>query len=285
MAADAARCDRECRDDQARLLFYCQHASGSATSSARWRSPRGSPAPSTSSLLNGGRMPEGTGCLPGCASWTCRRSGYDDAFQLVSHDPRLAVARAQEERRRTILDVLDAVRPQVLLVELFPFGRNKFAFELLPLLEAARAAALGGPLVLCSLRDILVSRRATRPRHDERACRAGQRVVRRGARARRPARSPGWRRRSGRRRRSASPSTTRASSPRPPRSRRTGHRCPVLVSAGGGMVGEPLFRAAVDAHARAGERLGLTHHPRRRSVPARAGLAVAAARGGRARRG
>ena len=55
----------------------------------------------------------------------------------------------------------------MVLVELFPFGRTKFAGELLPLLEAARAA---GARVVCSLRDILVARAATRRAYDERAC-------------------------------------------------------------------------------------------------------------------
>ena len=54
-----------------------------------------------------------------------------------------------------------------MLVELFPFGRAKFARELLPLLDAARAR---GAVTACSLRDILVSRRSNQQEHDERAC-------------------------------------------------------------------------------------------------------------------
>ena len=58
------------------------------------------------------------------------------------------------------------MRPAAVLVELFPFGRAKFARELVPLLEAARAA---GALTACSLRDILVSRRADQQAFDDRA--------------------------------------------------------------------------------------------------------------------
>ena len=57
----------------------------------------------------------------------------------------------------------------MLLVELYPFGRKKFEFELLPLLEAARARGPRRPLVLCSLRDILVRGRRDQAGHDERA--------------------------------------------------------------------------------------------------------------------
>ena len=56
-----------------------------------------------------------------------------------------------------------------MVIELFPFGRKKFAAELLPLLERARAARGPRPLVVCSLRDILVSRGERQRRHDERA--------------------------------------------------------------------------------------------------------------------
>ena len=41
--------------------------------------------------------------------------------------------------------------------KLFPFGRKKFAFELLPLLETARSAR-PQTTIACSLRDILVNR-------------------------------------------------------------------------------------------------------------------------------
>ena len=58
------------------------------------------------------------------------------------------------------------MRPVAVVVELFPFGRAKFARELVPLLEAARA---DGALTACSLRDILVSARADQQAHDDRA--------------------------------------------------------------------------------------------------------------------
>src|SRR5258708_3704937 len=65
-------------------------------------------------------------------------------------------------RRQALLDAFDRIRPQALVVEMFPFGRRAFRFELLPLLERARAA---GAAVLGSVRDILVPR----PRPDPEA--------------------------------------------------------------------------------------------------------------------
>ncbi|GAA4253976.1 glycosyl transferase family 28 [Azospirillum formosense] len=58
-------------------------------------------------------------------------------------------------RRAAVLEVHERVRPDALLVESFPFGRRAFRFELLPLLEAAKA---GGAVTACSVRDILVTK-------------------------------------------------------------------------------------------------------------------------------
>ncbi|MGO4573074.1 glycosyltransferase [Microvirga sp. 2TAF3] len=63
-------------------------------------------------------------------------------------------------RRELLLRTLNAVKPHVLVTELFPFGRRILAGEFIALLDAARAM-LPRPLVLSSIRDILVA--PTRP--------------------------------------------------------------------------------------------------------------------------
>jgi predicted glycosyltransferase len=60
------------------------------------------------------------------------------------------------KRRATLLDLFAATRPQVLITELFPFGRRMLEFELMPLLDAAHTM-VPRPLVLASLRDILAA--------------------------------------------------------------------------------------------------------------------------------
>ena len=60
------------------------------------------------------------------------------------------------ERQRTLLSLL-AMQPHVVMTEMFPFGRRAFRAELLPLLDAA-SALRPRPLVLASVRDILVSK-------------------------------------------------------------------------------------------------------------------------------
>ena len=57
-------------------------------------------------------------------------------------------------RREALLAAFRNLRPQAVILEMYPFGRRQMRFELLPLLEAARAV-VPRPLILSSLRDIL----------------------------------------------------------------------------------------------------------------------------------
>lgn len=57
-------------------------------------------------------------------------------------------------RRDALLSLYRRLDPQILAIELFPFGRRLLRFELVPLLEATRARR-DRTVVACSLRDIL----------------------------------------------------------------------------------------------------------------------------------
>ncbi|MFN0124814.1 MAG: glycosyltransferase family protein [Blastocatellia bacterium] len=82
----------------------------------------------------------------------------DAAFaKLYVVDGAASLAEIKARRGEMLLAAFDRFAPDILLIELFPFGRKKFNFELLPLLARARAAAHECRIV-CSLRDILVSR-------------------------------------------------------------------------------------------------------------------------------
>ncbi|WP_262027483.1 glycosyltransferase [Microvirga sp. Mcv34] len=60
-----------------------------------------------------------------------------------------------DKRRALLLETLEAARPDILITELFPFGRRVLADEFSALLDAARHMS-PRPLVLSSIRDILV---------------------------------------------------------------------------------------------------------------------------------
>lgn len=96
-------------------------------------------------LASGGAPVEGIAVLqlPPAAS--------DASFRTLLDENGRPLDEAWKERRRAML--LRAVAdfsPDVLIVELFPFGRRQMRFELVPLLEQAAAR-----LVVCSVRDIL----------------------------------------------------------------------------------------------------------------------------------
>jgi predicted glycosyltransferase len=62
----------------------------------------------------------------------------------------------RDRRRDRLLQIWRERRPHFLMTELFPFGRRQMRFELLPLLDAATAAAQR-PTIISSVRDILVA--------------------------------------------------------------------------------------------------------------------------------
>jgi predicted glycosyltransferase len=177
--------------------------------------------------------------------------GMDLDGTLVSRDGRRSPERALELRRERILALHARLRPDVVFVELFPFGRKKFATELVPLLEAAGDA---GALTVCSLRDILVGSRRDQAKFDERASVTANRLLdailvhsdpqfARLEESFRPATPldvpvhytgfvvPG-----------RDKARALAPTPVPPRRPR------VVVSAGGGAYGGALLRAAAEAH-------------------------------------
>jgi len=79
----------------------------------------------------------------------------DASFQTLYDEHGTPVDDAWKARRaRLLLEAFQNTKPDVLLVELFPFGRRQMRFELLPLLEAARERS-PRPLVVCSVRDVL----------------------------------------------------------------------------------------------------------------------------------
>jgi predicted glycosyltransferase len=63
-----------------------------------------------------------------------------------------------EQRRAALLEVYRSSQPQVIVIEGFPFSRWQFRFELTPLIAAAKGQAA----IVCSVRDILVAKRDPR---------------------------------------------------------------------------------------------------------------------------
>ena len=77
-----------------------------------------------------------------------------DFATLLTAGGRPADAETFAARRAMLTGLLDSLRPDVLLTELFPFGRRALAAEFDALLESARSLPTP-PLTLASVRDIL----------------------------------------------------------------------------------------------------------------------------------
>ena len=234
------------------ILFYCQHLLGlghleRAARLARALGRAGEPV----IFVQGGRpVPDldlggaEVVALPPLVAANEAASG------LARPDGRRPEPADLDDRRERLLACLRAYDPSVVLLELFPFGRHALTFELGPLLlaladdRATRGAA--APRVAVSLRDVLVEQ--AQPG----VVRAGQRrgraaMDRLRPRPRKPRRDPARphpRARALARRASRvhglPRARRRAARPAPPHGE-------IVISAGGGQVGGPLFRTALAA--------------------------------------
>ncbi|MBL4907847.1 MAG: hypothetical protein JKX94_10380 [Sneathiella sp.] len=84
---------------------------------------------------------------------------------LVDEDGQQIDDNWRKMRSDKLLQAWRDCDPDILITELFPFGRRQMRFELLPLLDAAKASSKP-PLIISSVRDILVAQ--TKPgRNDE----------------------------------------------------------------------------------------------------------------------
>ncbi len=146
-----------------RVLFWVQHLLGSghlkrAATLAQAMQNEGLQV----TLVNGGPpadwlLPDGVELvqLPALRA-------RDRHFSAIVDEADRPVDEALWDRRRAqLLDLLARLQPQVLITEMFPFGRRIFGTELVPWLETA-AKMQPKPWRLCSIRDILVNKGETR---------------------------------------------------------------------------------------------------------------------------
>ena len=72
----------------------------------------------------------------------------------------------EEKRRNILLETCDRFQPDILIIELYPFGRRRFSFELIPLVEKAKSM---GTKIVSSVRDIVVTKQ-NQERHEHKVC-------------------------------------------------------------------------------------------------------------------
>jgi predicted glycosyltransferase len=149
-----------------RILFYCQHILGIGHLVRSMEIVRGLTKDFKICFINGGEVVKEFDIPDDVEVVNLPAIKTDSEFKhLQTVDSTQDLAEVQEFRKQRLLEIFDEFQPDILMIELFPFGRGKFAFELVPLLEKAQEKAK----VVCSLRDIVVTKK-NQAKHEEKAC-------------------------------------------------------------------------------------------------------------------
>ena len=77
---------------------------------------------------------------------------------LFSSQKNSTLEQIKTDRQEHLFALFESEKPDIFLVELYPFGRKAFRFELDPVLEALSNKWLPSCGVICSVRDILVEK-------------------------------------------------------------------------------------------------------------------------------
>lgn len=89
--------------------------------------------------------------LPSIAALDAGFSGLADASGVPIDEA------FKDRRRQQLIEVFHRIKPDIVLIEAFPFGRRQMRFELLPLLEEMHTAN-PRPRIYSSVRDVLQAR-------------------------------------------------------------------------------------------------------------------------------
>lgn len=140
-----------------RILFYCQSSLGIGHTMRSLRLITGLMTRFEVCLLQGGSALPASMYPKGLDVISLPPITADAEFvQLRSPAPGSSVEQVLAQRGETMLQTCLHFQPDIVIVELYPFGRRKFGQEIDPLLKQARKQ---GARIICSLRDILVPKR------------------------------------------------------------------------------------------------------------------------------
>ena len=144
-------------DRRPKVLFYVQHLLGIGHLKRSATLARAAAAAGLDvSLVSGGEEVPGLALGGAKLLQLAPVRAADKYFKvLVDADGREIDDAFRAARRARLLRLFADIEPDIVVTELFPFGRRQLRFELLPMLDAALAAARR-PAIVCSVRDILV---------------------------------------------------------------------------------------------------------------------------------
>ncbi|MFS0516955.1 glycosyltransferase family protein [Nostoc sp. UIC 10607] len=153
-----------------RLMFYCQHILGMGHLVRSREIVRGLTKDFQICFINGGEIIQGFEIPAGVEVINLPAIKTDAEFtELQVVDDAFSLTEVKEIRKNRLLEIFDQFQPDILIVELFPFGRRRFSFELIPLLERAKSNR-SSTKVVSSLRDIVVAKPEKQAKHEEKVC-------------------------------------------------------------------------------------------------------------------
>ncbi|MFN6477683.1 glycosyltransferase family protein [Nostoc sp. DedQUE07] len=153
-----------------RIMFYCQHILGMGHLVRSREIVRGLTKDFQVCFINGGEIIQGFEIPAGVEVINLPAIKTDlESAELQVLDDAFSLSEAKDIRKNRLLEIFKQFQPDILIVELFPFGRRRFSFELIPLLELAKSNK-GSTKIVSSLRDIVVIKPEKQVKHEEKVC-------------------------------------------------------------------------------------------------------------------
>ncbi|ELR99076.1 glycosyltransferase family protein [Gloeocapsa sp. PCC 73106] len=150
-----------------KVLFYCQHILGIGHLIRSIEIIKGLIPEFQVCLINGGQVIEDFPFPQEIEVVNIPAIKTDSEFEeLKPVDEDLTLEELEIIRKELILNVCSSFQPDILIIELFPFGRRRFSFEIIPLIEKAKSL---GSKIVSSVRDIVVTKQ-DQSRHEQKVC-------------------------------------------------------------------------------------------------------------------
>jgi len=141
-----------------RVLFYVQHLLGIGHLKRAATLSRAMEAVGLSvTIVSGGKVVPGLDIGRADFVQLAPMRSADEHFTvMLDNDDQPVDDSYRRDRRDRLLETVARVKPDLILTELFPFGRRHLQSEIIPLLESALTQT-PRPAIVCSVRDILVA--------------------------------------------------------------------------------------------------------------------------------
>ena len=136
-----------------KILFYCQYLTGMGHLVRSTEIVRSLVKDFKVCFINGGPSVEGFE-IPSAVDVVKLPAIWIENGKLKAAEGSQSIEEVKESRKTQLIAIFDQFQPDCLVTEFFPFGRHKLFFELIPLLEHAKAPGCSTK-VACSVRDIV----------------------------------------------------------------------------------------------------------------------------------